>query len=160
MKPILSVATTVLIPTLFNATDIESAGPKHCFFPFGCSSLVRTFLLVDGSVGIQTADFIALEMCEEMSRPYVVSPPPPPPYAHYVFTTPTMCSLPPLYPPLKPCLTLTLWLDGGSGGLLVNAWMDGWMWIGGWNVAWVDEWMNEWMNEWMCVWLDRPLPDK
>ncbi|XP_030199030.1 GTP-binding protein 8 [Gadus morhua] len=36
------------------------------------SNLVRTFLLVDGSVGIQKADFIALEMCEEMRRPYVI----------------------------------------------------------------------------------------
>ncbi|XP_041807142.1 GTP-binding protein 8 [Chelmon rostratus] len=35
-------------------------------------NLVRTFLLVDGSVGLQTADMIALEMCEEMRRPYVV----------------------------------------------------------------------------------------
>lgn len=36
------------------------------------SSLVRTFLLVDGSVGLQTADQIALEMCEETKCPYVV----------------------------------------------------------------------------------------
>ncbi|XP_068428810.1 GTP-binding protein 8 [Clinocottus analis] len=35
-------------------------------------NLVRTFLLVDGSVGLQKADMIALEMCEEMRRPYVV----------------------------------------------------------------------------------------
>lgn len=35
-------------------------------------SLMRTFLLVDGSVGLQTADLIALEMCEEFRRPYVV----------------------------------------------------------------------------------------
>lgn len=33
---------------------------------------MRTFLLVDGSVGLQKADMIALEMCEEMRRPYVV----------------------------------------------------------------------------------------
>lgn len=36
------------------------------------SNLVRTFLLVDGSIGIQKADLIALEMCEEMRRPYVI----------------------------------------------------------------------------------------
>lgn len=35
-------------------------------------NLVRTFLLVDGSVGLQKADEIALEMCEEMRRPYVM----------------------------------------------------------------------------------------
>ncbi|XP_055726481.1 GTP-binding protein 8 isoform X5 [Salvelinus fontinalis] len=35
-------------------------------------NLVRTFLLVDGSVGLQEADMIALEMCEEFSRPYVI----------------------------------------------------------------------------------------
>lgn len=35
-------------------------------------NLVRTFLLVDGSVGLQKADMIALEMCEEMRRPYVM----------------------------------------------------------------------------------------
>lgn len=35
-------------------------------------NLVRTFLLVDGSVGIQKADLIALEMCEEFRRPYVM----------------------------------------------------------------------------------------
>ncbi|XP_030283283.1 GTP-binding protein 8 [Sparus aurata] len=35
-------------------------------------NLVRTFLLVDGSVGLQKADMIALEMCEEMRRPYVL----------------------------------------------------------------------------------------
>ncbi|XP_070832282.1 GTP-binding protein 8 [Chaetodon trifascialis] len=35
-------------------------------------NLVRTFLLVDGSVGLQKADMIALEMCEEMRCPYVV----------------------------------------------------------------------------------------
>jgi len=35
-------------------------------------NLVRTFLLVDGSVGVQKADLIALEMCEEVRRPYVV----------------------------------------------------------------------------------------
>lgn len=35
-------------------------------------SLVRTFLLVDGSVGLQKADLIALEMCEETRCPYVV----------------------------------------------------------------------------------------
>ncbi|XP_018538599.1 GTP-binding protein 8 isoform X2 [Lates calcarifer] len=34
--------------------------------------LVRTFLLVDGSVGLQKADLIALEMCEEIRRPYVM----------------------------------------------------------------------------------------
>lgn len=36
------------------------------------TNLVRTFLLVDGSVGVQTNDLIALEMCEEMRRPYVI----------------------------------------------------------------------------------------
>ncbi|XP_037832233.1 GTP-binding protein 8 [Kryptolebias marmoratus] len=35
-------------------------------------NLVRTFLLVDGSVGLQHADMIALEMCEETRRPYVI----------------------------------------------------------------------------------------
>uniref|UniRef100_A0A3Q3X332 GTP-binding protein 8 n=1 Tax=Mola mola TaxID=94237 RepID=A0A3Q3X332_MOLML len=35
-------------------------------------NLVRTMLLVDGSVGLQRADMIALEMCEETRRPYVV----------------------------------------------------------------------------------------
>ncbi|XP_044221292.1 GTP-binding protein 8 [Thunnus albacares] len=35
-------------------------------------NLVRTFLLVDGSVGLQTTDMIALEMCEETRRPYVM----------------------------------------------------------------------------------------
>lgn len=29
-------------------------------------------MLVDGSVGLQKADLIALEMCEEIRRPYVV----------------------------------------------------------------------------------------
>lgn len=28
--------------------------------------------MVDGSVGLQRADLIALEMCEEIRRPYVV----------------------------------------------------------------------------------------
>ncbi|XP_061923742.1 GTP-binding protein 8 [Entelurus aequoreus] len=35
-------------------------------------NLVRTFLLVDGSVGLQKIDRIALEMCEEMRCPYVM----------------------------------------------------------------------------------------
>ncbi|KAM6985753.1 GTP-binding protein 8 [Aplochiton taeniatus] len=35
-------------------------------------NLVRTFLLVDGSVGLLKADMIALEMCEEFRRPYVI----------------------------------------------------------------------------------------
>ncbi|XP_029968699.1 GTP-binding protein 8 [Salarias fasciatus] len=35
-------------------------------------NLVRTFLLVDGSVGLQKADMIALEMCEETRSPYAV----------------------------------------------------------------------------------------
>lgn len=39
---------------------------------FARRSLVRTFLLVDGSVGLQKADRIALEMCEETRRPYVI----------------------------------------------------------------------------------------
>lgn len=33
-------------------------------------NLVRTFLLVDGSVGLQGADMVALEMCEEIRRPW------------------------------------------------------------------------------------------
>ncbi|XP_061580542.1 GTP-binding protein 8 [Cololabis saira] len=36
------------------------------------NNLVRTFLLIDGSVGLQQADMIALEMCEETRCPYVV----------------------------------------------------------------------------------------
>lgn len=36
------------------------------------TNLVRTFLLVDGSVGLQKADLIALEMCEDIRCPYVV----------------------------------------------------------------------------------------
>ncbi|KAK7938860.1 hypothetical protein WMY93_002186 [Mugilogobius chulae] len=39
---------------------------------FTRTNLVRTFLLVDGSVGLQPADRIALEMCEETRRPYVI----------------------------------------------------------------------------------------
>lgn len=39
---------------------------------FTRKNLVRTFLLVDGSVGIQQADLVALEMCEELRRPYVM----------------------------------------------------------------------------------------
>ncbi|XP_063070617.1 GTP-binding protein 8 [Engraulis encrasicolus] len=35
-------------------------------------NLVRMFLLVDGSVGPQRADLVAVEMCEEFCRPYVV----------------------------------------------------------------------------------------
>ncbi|KAM9802291.1 GTP-binding protein 8 [Syngnathus typhle] len=35
-------------------------------------NLVRTFLLVDGSVGLQKTDHIALEMCEETRSPYVM----------------------------------------------------------------------------------------
>ncbi|KAM3608364.1 uncharacterized protein V6R79_023891 [Siganus canaliculatus] len=35
-------------------------------------NLVRTFLLVDGSVGLQRADMIAVEMCEETGCPYVL----------------------------------------------------------------------------------------
>ncbi|CAN2387778.1 GTP-binding protein 8 [Pristimantis euphronides] len=35
-------------------------------------NLKRTFLLVDGSIGIQKADLIALEMCEEFGIPYVI----------------------------------------------------------------------------------------
>ncbi|XP_026151238.1 GTP-binding protein 8 [Mastacembelus armatus] len=35
-------------------------------------NLMRTFLLVDGSVGLQKADLIALEMCEEFRQPYVM----------------------------------------------------------------------------------------
>ncbi|KAG8450121.1 hypothetical protein GDO86_002663 [Hymenochirus boettgeri] len=36
------------------------------------NNLKRTFLLVDGSVGFQKADLIAIEMCEEFGIPYVV----------------------------------------------------------------------------------------
>lgn len=39
---------------------------------FTRANLVRTFLLVDGSVGLQKADRIALQMCEETRRPYVI----------------------------------------------------------------------------------------
>ncbi|XP_020862849.1 GTP-binding protein 8 [Phascolarctos cinereus] len=35
-------------------------------------NLTRTFLLVDGVVGIQKADSIAIEMCEEFALPYVM----------------------------------------------------------------------------------------
>ncbi|KAL2080794.1 hypothetical protein ACEWY4_022647 [Coilia grayii] len=35
-------------------------------------NLVRMFLLMDGSVGPQKADLIAVEMCEEFCRPYVI----------------------------------------------------------------------------------------
>ncbi|KAM3909767.1 GTP-binding protein 8 isoform 1-T2 [Leptodactylus fuscus] len=35
-------------------------------------NLKRTFLLVDGSIGIQKADLIAVEMCEEFGIPYVM----------------------------------------------------------------------------------------
>ncbi|KAG9471441.1 hypothetical protein GDO78_014736 [Eleutherodactylus coqui] len=34
-------------------------------------NLKRTFLLVDGTIGIQKADLIAVEMCEEFGIPYV-----------------------------------------------------------------------------------------
>ena len=36
-------------------------------------SLKRTFLLVDGVVGLQKTDHIAVEMLEEFGIPYVVS---------------------------------------------------------------------------------------
>nr|XP_046260847.1 GTP-binding protein 8 isoform X2 [Scatophagus argus] len=36
------------------------------------TNLVRTFLLVDGSVGLQNTDLIALQMCEEIRCPYVL----------------------------------------------------------------------------------------
>lgn len=39
---------------------------------FSRKNLMRTFLLVDGSVGLQKADMIAVEMCEETNRPYVM----------------------------------------------------------------------------------------
>lgn len=39
---------------------------------FSRQNLVRVFLLVDGSVGLQKADRIALEMCEETKRPYAI----------------------------------------------------------------------------------------
>ncbi|KAG9471440.1 GTP-binding protein 8 [Eleutherodactylus coqui] len=35
-------------------------------------NLKRTFLLVDGTIGIQKADLIAVEMCEEFGIPYVI----------------------------------------------------------------------------------------
>lgn len=35
-------------------------------------NLVRTFLLVDGSVGLQDLDLEAVELCEEVRHPYVV----------------------------------------------------------------------------------------
>ncbi|KAG8546581.1 hypothetical protein GDO81_018574 [Engystomops pustulosus] len=35
-------------------------------------NLKRTFLLVDGSIGIQEADLIAIEMCEEFGIPYAM----------------------------------------------------------------------------------------
>ncbi|KAF6118928.1 putative GTP binding protein 8 (putative) [Phyllostomus discolor] len=35
-------------------------------------NLMRTFLLVDSVVGIQKADSIAIEMCEELALPYVM----------------------------------------------------------------------------------------
>ncbi|XP_073524618.1 GTP-binding protein 8 [Phyllobates terribilis] len=35
-------------------------------------NLKRTFLLVDGSIGIQKADLIAVEMCEEFGIPYAM----------------------------------------------------------------------------------------
>ncbi|XP_028848144.1 GTP-binding protein 8 isoform X2 [Denticeps clupeoides] len=38
----------------------------------GRRNLVRTFLLVDGSVGVQKADFVALDMCEEFGIPYTI----------------------------------------------------------------------------------------
>lgn len=41
-----------------------------CFFS---PSLLRTFLLVDGGVGLQKFDLVAVEMCEEFGIPYVVS---------------------------------------------------------------------------------------
>ncbi|KAG7463679.1 hypothetical protein MATL_G00179190 [Megalops atlanticus] len=36
------------------------------------ANLVRTFLLVDGSVGVQKLDRVAMEMCEELGLPYVI----------------------------------------------------------------------------------------
>ncbi|XP_028292811.1 GTP-binding protein 8 [Gouania willdenowi] len=36
------------------------------------TNLVRTFLLMDASVGLQQADMVALEMCEEIRSPYVI----------------------------------------------------------------------------------------
>ncbi|XP_053311552.1 GTP-binding protein 8 [Spea bombifrons] len=35
-------------------------------------NLKRIFLLLDGSIGIQKADLIAVEMCEEFGKPYVL----------------------------------------------------------------------------------------
>ncbi|XP_063298403.1 GTP-binding protein 8 isoform X1 [Pelobates fuscus] len=35
-------------------------------------NLKRIFLLVDGSIGLQKSDLIAIEMCEEFAKPYVV----------------------------------------------------------------------------------------
>lgn len=43
-------------------------------YPYLCvSSLVRTFLLVDGGAGLQKADLVALEMFQEFNLPFVVS---------------------------------------------------------------------------------------
>uniref|UniRef100_A0A8C7YEH8 GTP-binding protein 8 n=1 Tax=Oryzias sinensis TaxID=183150 RepID=A0A8C7YEH8_9TELE len=39
---------------------------------FGRRNLVRTFLLVDGAVGLQKADLIAVQMCEEIRTPFAV----------------------------------------------------------------------------------------
>ncbi|XP_077481009.1 GTP-binding protein 8 [Stigmatopora argus] len=39
---------------------------------FSRKNLIRTFLLVDGSVGLQKTDHIGLEMCEETGSPYVM----------------------------------------------------------------------------------------
>lgn len=42
-------------------------------YSFFFVSLMRTFLLVDGGVGLQKFDLVAVEMCEEFGIPYVVS---------------------------------------------------------------------------------------
>ncbi|XP_024143107.1 GTP-binding protein 8 [Oryzias melastigma] len=39
---------------------------------FGRRNLVRTFLLVDGLVGLQDADLVAVQMCEEIGSPFAV----------------------------------------------------------------------------------------
>ncbi|XP_035533160.1 GTP-binding protein 8 [Morone saxatilis] len=68
------------VGTAFTVVDMPGYGykaPKDFVdmvepYLYSRKNLVRTFLLVDGSVGLQSADMIALEMCEEMTRPYVM----------------------------------------------------------------------------------------
>lgn len=62
------------------SSTLPAGGAVFTVFCFLFPSLVRTFLLVDGSVGLQKADMIALEMCEDSRRPYVVGHP----YVHAI----------------------------------------------------------------------------